>query len=350
LPKRSIIFRCDGSSKIGLGHVSRCLSLAEAVKHADRAVEPAFLLKDSSPAIARWIHAKGFSIQRLPKTLDNDQEVAWIARHIQAKSERLGMVADSYRMGPAYLERLYAQGVRTCFVDDNALHPIAAVGVINPNIGAERLKYRVKKGTKLWLGPKYALLNAKFGKVPPRRIANGVHKLLIALGGGDNGATVLQLLEWISTSTRDYSQLSIDIVIGTANKHRAALRHFCSKNSRCTLHVQVPDMRHWMSRADVGILSAGTTLLEAAATGLPFMALSMADNQDRVAREWHQRNGVPVIVPFGALTRHDFMERFETIIHDQRFRGVLARRAHALVDGRGSQRAADALLRTLQGD
>ena len=110
----------------------------------------------------------------------------------------------------------------------------------------------------------------------------------------------------------------------------AALGRFAvSKVSR---RLESGELAGWMRRCDFGVIGCGTSLYEAAATGLPFVGLALVDNQrataEKVASDW----GMPVLAREG---RHEEPLRLE---------GALARLPKrgpgpfGGVDGRGAER------------
>ena len=67
MQKKKIIFRADGNSQIGLGHVMRCLALGEMLKNN---FDLFFAIQEPSLPIIQLLENESFKIAELPKTLD----------------------------------------------------------------------------------------------------------------------------------------------------------------------------------------------------------------------------------------------------------------------------------------
>ena len=59
---KKILFRCDSSSTIGLGHVKRCLVLAKRLKEYDKNLKIIFATQNLNGNINQEILKSGFSI------------------------------------------------------------------------------------------------------------------------------------------------------------------------------------------------------------------------------------------------------------------------------------------------
>ena len=59
--------RADGNEKVGMGHVMRCLAVAEALKNFEEKIE--FITADENPA--RLIEERGFSVKVLSASYDD---------------------------------------------------------------------------------------------------------------------------------------------------------------------------------------------------------------------------------------------------------------------------------------
>ena len=63
-PSPLAVFRCDASTAIGMGHVKRCLSLAQALRHLD--VHSHFVTRQTDIAVGALISSAGFGCSTLP--------------------------------------------------------------------------------------------------------------------------------------------------------------------------------------------------------------------------------------------------------------------------------------------
>jgi hypothetical protein len=79
-----VVFRCDAGGPFGFGHVTRCLSLAEAV---DDWATVAFAVA-GGPAGARLAADRGRETQAVPAGLPREEEAGWLARRLGPRPGR----------------------------------------------------------------------------------------------------------------------------------------------------------------------------------------------------------------------------------------------------------------------
>src|SRR5262249_44753597 len=67
----SILIRCDGNQDIGMGHVSRCLALADELRDRERRTV-SFAMRGSGTAGAAAIRAAGYAIDAIAADANAD--------------------------------------------------------------------------------------------------------------------------------------------------------------------------------------------------------------------------------------------------------------------------------------
>ena len=71
--RRKIIFRADGNSEIGLGHIMRCLALAEMLEGD---FDMSFAIQNPDEKIEKLIHETGINIViKLPQVSDYQEDI-----------------------------------------------------------------------------------------------------------------------------------------------------------------------------------------------------------------------------------------------------------------------------------
>ena len=97
---------------------------------------------------------------------------------------------------------------------------------------------------------------------------------------------------------------------------------------------------------DIAITAGGTTLYELCATGVPSIAFTMADNQVDFTKSFHEHEAICYVGDArsdNALARN-LAARLFSILPDKALRTRLSANARKLVDGRGAERIADAII------
>jgi len=270
-----VIFRADGNSQMGLGHVIRSLALADMLR-AD--FECHFMIRNPLPTLKEQILAVCASIIELPETEAHESESQAIAANYLDGSEIV--VLDGYHFRTAYQQILKKKGCKLVCIDDiHAYHFVADV-VINHAGGVEASDYSAEPGTRFCLGLDYALLRRPFLQAAKQRdFAEGRDAIFICLGGADpknDTLKVLQKCEQLPEVPTCY------VILGGAYPHRAALERFLEKSSlivELLSNLNAEEMVRYMQRCSRAITSPSTIAYEYLSVGGELYLHQIADNQ-----------------------------------------------------------------------
>src|SRR4051812_10282657 len=135
-----LVIRADASSQIGLGHVSRCLAMAEPWTKAGAKI----LLLTREPSAA---------------TRDRAGRVGVEVEELKSESEVIDgewVVLDGYHFTAETQRRLKDAGKKVLVFDDwGGAHRYAADFVLNQNFGTSEKMYPNRESyTRLLLGPR----------------------------------------------------------------------------------------------------------------------------------------------------------------------------------------------------
>ncbi len=339
----SLLIRADASASIGMGHVMRCLSLAQA--HAELAVTPAtFLTADPLPGLISRAGESGIAVTALSSAPGSDGDV----RETSALAQRVGadwIVLDGYRFDPAFQSGLRAGGQRVLVIDDHGhAGRYHADVVLDQNPGADAVAYENRDPhTRLLLGVRFALLRAEFRRWRRSRppVPARARRVVVTLGGSDPDNVSARVLEGLAAVP---GPLEVLLVIGAANPHGAALR---AAVALCPHPVDVVvdarDMPERLAWADLAVAAAGSTSWELALVGTPQMAVVLADNQQPVADRLASDGLAVSLGRHGALGADAIAAAVADLAEDRARRSELSRRGQGLVDGRGALRVLAAM-------
>jgi UDP-2,4-diacetamido-2,4,6-trideoxy-beta-L-altropyranose hydrolase len=324
-----VAIRADGGPKIGMGHITRCLALAEELKYEN--CDITFITKNIETVTKKFTE-DGFKFIALPD-LQAEEEIIYMKEKTKVFDI---LITDSYDIDLKYLDQIKKTGMFLVTVDDlNLLESYPSDIVINGNIYAEDLNYKSTYGqTKFLLGAKYALLRKEFRNIPPKEIKDIPENILITMGGSDPNGFTLKILEII----KERRDLKIDVVIGPSFEDKLVneINELVKKSGNIlTYHnVNAEIMKELMIKADIAISAGGSTLYELAAAGVPTIVIIAADNQ---IRNVEYMTKAECILNLGfEIDKNMLIDNFNKLLYDSVKRREISSKGQKILDGNGT--------------
>ncbi len=336
--QRSIQFRCDASPEIGLGHVVRCLALADEL-HEKHGAAVSFAMRPSALA-SELVGRRAYPILQLPKSAVFDQE-SWLHDCILKSGAQILVVDVRDDLSKASLDALATKGAVIAVLDDSSDRRWAAdIAFYPPVPQVQKIDWSGFRG-RLCIGWKWLVLRAQFARrFPPRN--NLKCSLLIAMGGSDPAGLTLKAVRALDALNGDFEST---IILGSGFCHGQSLRELLGQTRRrFTVRKDVSEMSTAMAQADLAICSFGMTAYELAAMGVPSVyACLTQDHEESASALVAAGMGVSVGVD-DEDTEIRLTAVVERLLIDENARGRMSARARELVDGRGATRVADVLV------
>ena len=356
-----VVIRADANSKIGMGHVMRCLSVADAL--LKRGEEVLFVTADDTPVPLltkkgipyRVLHTDYADMEaELPELLCILQELTQRAElpeevlsRMSSQRKDIAILVDSYYVTEKYLAALKKR-ITTIYMDDIYAFSYPVDMLINYNIYGEEMGYEKDAAfadTKLLLGTEYVPLREEFSAGEQQRTAANCG-ILITTGGSDSfnlaGQLLMEAMKYDALKEKEYH-----VVSGSLNPHIGELQALEQKHENIHIHCNVTNMAELMTESEVALSAGGSTLYELCAMGVPVIAFSFAENQERLVQTFVKRG----IAQYGGNYRTDGNKMIQNTIAglqklcgDEALKTEYRRKALQLVDGRGAERIAEALL------
>jgi len=345
-----IAIRADSSSRVGTGHVMRCLALADELRERD--CEVFFLSRVLPGDIIGIIQNSRFQVANLHDTeyiesKDAKQTVEALRAANQAPD---WLVVDHYEIGCDWEQSLRSHVGKILVIDDlpERIHDCDLLLDQNYSGPNKKIYQRlVPADARVILGTEYVLLRPEFRHWRVlSSIRYKVARILVSFGGSDPADATTMTLE----ALRDLRlPIAVDVVIGSSNPNLQQIQKACEQLPSATLHRQTLRMAELISKCDLAIGAAGTTAWERCCLGLPSIIITIADNQIAVAEAiecgragWYVGKANPVTsARIGPLVQRLFAHPEEI---EER-----SRCAFGLVDGKGVFRVADVMLRAGYG-
>lgn len=352
---KMIIFRADGNSLIGAGHVMRCLSLADAFQK--KGFDSLFIL--ASEDFKSVVENRGYMTAILHRDFrDMDGEITSIEELIAGyigKDTRPGLfVIDSYYVTESYFQNLRNDGFYLCYVDDlgGKAYPLDILlnyNVYGPDIdySAPYLKNKMSV-PQLFLGISYAPLRKEYQSVPERVVKKHCQKVLISSGGTDPihlSKNLAQYLKANDATKKD--SLQFHFLLTKMNPDRDGLLQGEWDPERIVFHDNLSCLKDIILDCDVALSASGSTLYELCACGLPTINYVLADNQIDGCKKFH---ALGLMDSIGDLRgREDKIGElaYQAILqlaNDWSKRSHMAKKMQEMVDGKGADHFVKELL------
>lgn len=344
-----IFFRADGNSIIGSGHVMRCLSIAREASKFDDVL---FLSADCN--FEEAIRELGITFQSFNTRYNQLEEELPQFKTLLEEKKPTSIFIDTYFVTEYYLDEIQ----NTCreircklvYIDDLLSFAYPCDYLINYNIYGldskevyEKL-YEKKVRPQFLLGPTFAPLRDEFRDVPSRVVNLHVENILVSAGGADPEHIALRLAEEINKAGSKYL---FHFVIGSKNNDFDKIKNILDKSGKnnIVLHRNVTNMADLMSKCDLAISAAGSTLYELCATQTPTITYVLADNQIPGAESF-KKHGIMEYIGDYRCEKDFFAKLFSAVnklASNFENRQIIARNMKPLVDGEGASRILDAI-------
>lgn len=344
---RYLLIRADANTKIGTGHIMRCIALAQAWQDQGGAVT--FLSHCDSEAIRQRIIDEGFEFISIERPHPDPSDLEDTLRHLSAISYQLSapnwLVLDGYHFTPDYQKAIRQSGYRLLVIDDMAhLDHYYADIVLNQNLHAVSLQYSCEPYTRLLLGTRYVLLRREFWKWRgwKREIPEKAKKILVTMGGSDPDNVTLKIVK--ALNTLNDSDLEVKIVVGPANQNYNSLEKEL-KLSPFTFHLlsSVKNMPELMAWADLAVSAGGSTCWEMAFMEMPTIVGEIAEVENLLINGLRQVGLFFDVGNFVHLSIEDITKSINTYLHEREWRESMSRLGRQTIDGYGNMHIVNAI-------
>ncbi len=297
------VIRCDASIRIGVGHVLRCLTLANQISSQGYA-EIHFICREEQGHLAEFISEQGYQVVLLRKEKDDLCSFSWqedakqVLKNLPvARADWL--IVDHYKIDEHWELMLRPVVNHIMVIDDLADRRHDCDVLLDQNY---RLNYSyrydglVPTNCVKLLGPRHLLLRQEFinARKNLKRDFSAVRRILVNFGGTDEPN--LSMLAVNAILSLQLENIFVDVVVGCTNPHQDKLRLKIRELPSFAMHVQTNRMAELISAADLAIGASGSSTWERCSLGLPSLAIILADNQRDTAKELDE---VGIIIDLG---------------------------------------------------
>ena len=352
-----LYIRADGNTEIGMGHVMRCLSIAEAVAETDGQPKPVFITADEG--CCHLITDRGFqSIVLNTDYRDMISELPQLAKLLGKENDII--LVDSYQVSVQYYAALGQLAKVACLEDMGEPYPVDLL--INYNIYGAQLaaNYRKPSGDdrectshdkyprQVLLGAEYMPLRKAFQKPSEYVVKDKVTDVTITTGGSDPCFAAASLMDaFLYDSNLSNQKIHWHVISGPFNSFAQQLKSRYQTCDNVTIHENVKDMRSLLLKSDVVLSATGSTIYEVSSLGVPMIVFYFAKNQRQGAEALEQMTDIINAGCFAsdadAVTARA-VEAMKKCVSQKDYRSLLHEQEKRLIDGKGALRIARHLL------
>ncbi|MEP0942344.1 MAG: UDP-2,4-diacetamido-2,4,6-trideoxy-beta-L-altropyranose hydrolase [Rhizobiaceae bacterium] len=333
-----MVIRADATTKIGAGHVMRCLALASEWRR--RGGEVALIGAVDAPEVRQRVQVN------VDQFLPVDESAGAALEKLQSLNvSSCWIVVDGYHFEDSMLEDYENSGYAVLVVQDGQrVQRVPATAVLAPDVRDLELNRDSFYGRQVFAGPRFRPLRAEFCQARKRRkIDCASASVLVGFGGADSKNTTARVLEALKVVLRKNDKLFV--VLGALNMHEDSVRKALLKlRCKCEVLRDVDNMASLYDLSDVAVSASGGAAWEMAAMGVPSLLIPVAANQIATAK-FLEGAGAAVLVDSSEVKEDgELAEKLLEIMTSEELALNMSRAGPKAVDAKGAVRVCDALL------
>jgi len=327
-----IVFRCDASPDIGLGHIVRCLAVAKELQKQNQIIFAT--IKDGTNS---FIKGAGFEIFFKEKDETEEEYLKRLNYIIHTDI----IVIDKkypYRIGP--LDGFRQNNIKIIMIDNICKGLSKCDEIIFPNAHLDKniLKEYLSQGqiNQVETGPEYVILRNEILALKDK-INHNFHNppnIVITTGGTDPERVLHKLIPWLKGMDL---KANIMMLIGQAFKYKDGLEK---------LIINLPDnfkvipysLKEFL-KADIVISTFGVSIYEMIYLQIPTICIPHSRENARSAKILKERYGVIEDVGFAEnINPQALYTVIKKLLEDKVYYKNITKKCNNLIDGRGAKR------------
>ncbi|NMP32898.1 hypothetical protein HII17_15175 [Thalassotalea sp. M1531] len=248
----AFVFHCHANTQTGLGHLSRCLQIALAIK--TEAPESQITFVGDYHDFAKQL-LSSYHYDHLPK-------------FVNKMLANANLVLDNYHLNQAEINEFRQQAKGVIKIDDFDEFDLSALDlVVNFRLGFDNHPYKAQASA---LGVSYypfkqALINIRESNLAKKGYQ--LNNILVFIGGSDNSSAGEKLIKLIDTAVHGKN------IYWLTNDNQHSDNYLCQHNELTTLPL-TPDIEAYYQQADFFINGGGLAKYEASFCAIPNACIS----------------------------------------------------------------------------
>lgn len=365
--KLKILFRTDGSSLIGLGHLSRCLTLANYFKSIG--MNCTFVCRESDIKLKNIIDIEGHSVKVLNKTYKistgiEDTEVphsSWLETDWETDAfETINSISgnnfdilfiDHYSLDYKWINLIREHVKKVVVIDDLADRVLNCDFLIDQTLGRDISDYKDLLGPSSisLVGSKFSILRPEFiqkideAKVK-RQETSKVKTILISLGGVDKDNITKKIIESL-LKYKFVKDLQINVVLGAGSSHFDDIKSFADLKSNVKVFFNIKNMSDFILDADLAFGAGGSSSWERCVLGLPSINVVLSKNQEKISSALEESHLGFNIGYWSESKTKEILEKLSQLRDDASIWHKFSKNCFNITDGKGIKRISKVIMK-----
>ena len=322
---KTILFRCDGSVEIGMGHVVRCLALADELCE-NHQVNIHFAMRRSELGINKV--KEYYSVLESSEDNPDFNYHNWLVDCIDQTNASILILDVRDGLEHEVIRRIKIEtGIKMVTIDDPEDKRLEVDLAFYPPVPQlERMNWHGFSG-KLCCGWEYVILRNEFSQIYPRQ-NNLIPDILVSMGGTDEKNMTGFVIEAMSLIEASFT---VSIILGPGYQYKIGLENVLAKAEYDYLIFNDPNnIAGIMSQSDLGIISLGVSAYELAALNIPAIYFCLTPDHEE-SSSLFVNEGIGISLgQFSQADKCSLVDTIEVFLKERTKIKDMSRRASAL--------------------
>jgi UDP-2,4-diacetamido-2,4,6-trideoxy-beta-L-altropyranose hydrolase len=316
-----ILFRAEGNTATGLGHIYRILSLIDIVNYSN--LQYTFAINNTS---CTAIIPKEVNMD----IIDGEDEFRLLSNYKDIGYKLL--ILDGYQFDSNYQKKAKELDYKILYIDDLAKEYMYADAVINHSAGLSPVDFKKSDYTNLYLGTAYSILRKAF--LDAHRTENKAHnQIFINFGGADPLNILGKVLPWIIELN-----LFDKIIVVTGKAYVKDLEVLKNEKVSFYQNIEASQMAFLIRSSAVALVPSSTILYEVCALNRPVISGYFVENQEKIYHGFLDENLIIGVGDFKSLEKRNLISAILKCFRDKSTIVEISNNQKIKFDGKSGER------------
>lgn len=326
-------FRVDGGNiySIAIGHIARCLKLAEYIAAKEKAAI-SFIMKDYPEGIE--LVRKKFKVFTLKKSTGRKEEIEILNKIIDTGSY---FICDLRDIDDDYIRGVKKRCGAFILFDDLIVRDAHPDILINPSPFCSR-DYNKSEypHTDLLLGERYFFMRSGLiDKSQARNFQKKRYSIMASFGGADPMNITEFFIRNIAPEIKGHD---ISVILGPAYMKKEEIMKKYKDTGSLHFFTNIFPLDEMLSSHDIAFVCGGDTAVEACTSGTATFIISSIGYEKKFAQLLHEKGMAHFVADIEDIKIDKLSRGYMDILSDKNRLEELSRNGMALTDGGGLER------------